>query len=137
MNEVKLKKERLNDLFSYFSVVNIVDKNPKEVIEFFKSENEGCVYNSTEGITEDIRYAIMNKALEKFREKYCEAPLLIVYFKKEHGGKSALQFEMTYILNVRDYKKLNTILVSEERVETYGLTNESLIQYAHIHDELR
>lgn len=75
--------------------------------------------------------------MEDFRHKYCEAPFLIIHLDKDDVCKTALQHELVFFLNVRQYKNLSTILLSKDRLTEYPLTNDSLIGYARAYDSIR
>ena len=88
-------------------------------------------------MTQEMMNAIASQKMEDFRHRYCEAPFLIIHLTEEDVCKPALQHELVFFLNVRQYKKLPTVLLSKDRLTAYPIANESLIGYAHVYESIR
>ena len=127
----------LNDLFTHLSVVNVTDPIPAEAIVFLFSEHIDSLSVSGIELIREMLNAISANTIEAFQQKYCEAPFLIVSLDDESVCKTALQNELVFIMNVRQYKKLPTVLLSKNRLADYPLTNESLITYTRVHCSIR
>ena len=127
----------LNDLLTHLSVVNVTDPIPEEASAFLQQFYPNSVYITDTQLTQEMMNAITTRTMGIFRHKYCEAPFLIIQIDKDDANKTALQQELVFFLNVRQYKKLSTILLSKDRLTEYPLTNESLIGYAHAYESIR
>lgn len=127
----------LIDLLSHFSTVNVTDPDPNEASKFLQQSYQNSLFVTGNKLTQEMIKAISTNTMDTLRSKYCEAPFLIILLNKDDTVKTALQQELAFYLNVRQYKKLPTILLSEERLNEYPLTNESLIGYTHIYDSIR
>jgi len=127
----------LNDLLIHLSVVNVTDPVPEEAATFLQESYPNSVYVTGTQLTQEMMNAIITRSMENFRCKYCEVPFLIIHLDKEDACKSALQLELVFFLNVRQYKNLSTILLSKDRLTDYPLTNDSLIGYARAYDSIR
>ena len=118
--------ERLNELLSYFFVVNVIDPCVSEAAEYLLQVfNDGITVTGAE-MTQEMIQAISQNSMDAFRHKYCEAPFLLIRFGREDAMKSAFTHQLAYIMAVRHYKKLYTVVLSEDRLVSYGITNESL-----------
>lgn len=127
----------LNDLLTHLSAVNVTDHVPDEAAAFLQESYQNSVFVTGTQLTHEMMNAIITRKLDDFRHKYCEAPLLIIHLDKDDACKTALQHELVFFLNVRQYKNLSTILLSKDRLTEYHLTNESLIGYARAFDSIR
>lgn len=127
MNSSVFNTEHLNELLSCFYVVNVIDHdNISEAAEYlFQVFNDGITVTGAE-MTQEMIQAISHNSMDAFRYKYCEAPFLLIRFDKEDALKSAFPYQLAYIMAVRHYKKLYTVVLSEDRLASYGITNESL-----------
>lgn len=128
---------KLNDLLTHLSVVNGIDPVPEEAVTYLRESYPNSVYVTGTQLTQEMMDAIITRTMEDFRHKYCEAPFLIISLNKEDTCKTALQHELVFILNVRQYKNLSTILLSKDRLTEYPLTNDSLIGYACAYNSIR
>lgn len=137
MNKENFNPTNLNDLLIHLSVVNVTDPVPDEAAAFLQESYRNNVFVTGTQLTQEMMNAIITRKMEDFRHKYCEAPFLIIHLDKDDACKTALQHELVFFLNVRQYKNLSTILLSKDRLTDYPLTNDSLIGYARAYDSIR
>ena len=126
----------LNELLSHFSAVNVTDPVPNEAGAFLQQVYPGSVFVTGAKLTQAMIKAVAANTMDALRRKYCEAPFLIIQIDKDDAIKTTLQQELVFWLNVRQYKKLPTILLSEVKLSEYPLTNESLMGYALIYNSI-
>lgn len=127
----------LSDLLSRYSVVNVTDPETDAASLFLKEAFRNSVQISGKQFASDMLQAVIGGKTEKFRRKYCEVPFLILMLESEDIIKSAFQQELVYILNVRHYKKMPTVLLTSEQILKYSSANDSLISYSHASCRIR
>lgn len=137
MNKENFNGTNLNDLLAHLPVVNVTDPLPEEASAFLQQTYNNSVCVTGTQLAQEMINAVITRTTDDFRHKYCEAPFLIIHLDKDDACKTALQNELVFILNVRHYKKLPSILLSEDRLTSYSLTNESLIGYACAYESIR
>lgn len=136
MNSSVFNTEHLNELLSYY-IVNVTDPSPSVAADYLlQVYNDGIAVSGTE-LTQEMVLAISQNSMDEFRHKYCEVPFLIISFDKEDALKSAFPSELAYILSVRHYKKLYTVVLSKDRMVSYPITNESLLGFTKPHTKIR
>lgn len=114
----------LDSLFEQIRTVNIVTPSPREVCEYLvNNKYTNAVHTSSgEMVNEMIRAVMTNKA-DKFRSKYCEAPVFILNAAEQDLMKDSFGNEVILILSVRYYKHLPTVFVSEKAVSSFDRIN--------------
>lgn len=127
----------LNDLLSHLPAINVIDSEPDEAKSFLLQTYENSISVTGAELIQGMMGAIINKTQGDFRRKYCELPFLIIMLDKEEVCKTALQDELAFILDVRSYKELPTVLLSKDRIISYPLTNKSFLIYARAYDTIR
>ena len=117
--------EHLNELLSHFYVVNVIDPCTSEAAEYIFHKFGGIAVTGDD-MTQELLQAAAKNSMDAFRHKYCDAPFLLIRFDREDSLKSAFPFQLAYIMAVRHYNKRYTVVLSEDRLVSYGITNESL-----------
>jgi len=126
----------LEEFFQTLNTVNVIDPCSADAAAYLTDRYSGITVTGAE-LTKEMLQAISDRTVDAFHIKYCEAPFLVVIFDKNDACKSTLQHELAYFMSVRDYKGLKTIILSEERVVSYPLSNESFIGFSRVYTEIR
>ena len=136
MIKSKFNLENVNTVLSIHQHVNITDENLDEVRDFLVNEYGENLCSTNEEMIKEFKKAIMSKTIDKFYERYCEAPFLIITIEKGAVCKMNFPQILVYILSVRQYKKLNTVLLSKESLFSEPITNESFESYARVYCDI-
>jgi len=128
--------ESLRNLFEYSLFVNVIDYDKAKACEAISAEYENSIISRSKQFIGEIKEAIRTKTLHLFKEKYCEAPFVIISIDEEDANKDAFQFELVYMLNVRHYKKLPTVFVTEKAMSEYPFSNIGIEYYSRSWNQL-
>ena len=127
----------LHQLLSHVPVINVTDADPEEAGAFLRQAYPDSIIVTGKQLLKEMSNALFTNTQKAFRSQYCEPSFLMIHLTKEDVCKTSVQQELVFLLSVRQYKELPTILLSEEELLSYPLSNESLIGYAQFRETIR
>jgi len=120
----------LRDNISVFNRIAAPGEVPTEAITGLLPEAlRDCLRVTTRTFCDDLFQAMLQNSLRSFHHKYIEAPLLILDADEASLCKSALEWQLMYILSNRTYRQLPTFFVSEKPMYEFKLNNDSLAAF--------
>ena len=137
MKNSEFSLSNLTTVLDKIKTIFVVDPDPAEAKKVIMEQFPHGISITSEQLNAEMLKAIVTSGEKKFRHKFCDTPFLIITLDGDSAAKSALQLELVFILSVRKYKELPTVLLSAENPETYPITNESLISYTRVHTGIR
>lgn len=128
--DIKTEINKMLQSLNKWPVINLVTNQNKAecytvLSKTLYAANTSFMLIDTDNFRTAIIHSIVNNRCKEFKREFCETPLLILDADPEHLTKDSIQAELTYILSVRSYKDLPTIIVSETPLKRITFPNNS------------
>lgn len=128
--DIKTEINKMLHSLNKWPVINLVTNQINAecysvLSETLYAANRSFMLIDTDNFRTAIIHSIINNRCKEFKREFCETPLLILDVDPEHLTKDSIQAELAYILSVRSYKDLPTIIISEAPLKRITFPNNS------------